>query len=82
MSRTLSDRWVPCNGCLSEDAQPFLHAPWGSRCTDPYGTGGRDRAIMHPLRNDTGGDDVPTYEYKCGKCGEFEREQRITAPEP
>lgn len=26
---------------------------------------------------------MPTYEYKCGKCGEFEEEQRITdAPLP
>jgi len=24
---------------------------------------------------------VPTYEYLCGKCGEFEKEQRITDPE-
>jgi len=23
---------------------------------------------------------VPTYEYKCGKCGEFEETQRITEP--
>jgi len=23
---------------------------------------------------------VPTYEYKCGKCGEFEETQRITDP--
>ncbi|MGW8286544.1 MAG: FmdB family zinc ribbon protein, partial [Candidatus Deferrimicrobiaceae bacterium] len=27
-----------------------------------------------------GGDDVPTYEYMCAKCGEFEKEQRITDP--
>ncbi|HJX16497.1 MAG TPA: zinc ribbon domain-containing protein [Candidatus Deferrimicrobiaceae bacterium] len=36
---------------------------------------------MLPLRNETGEDDVPTYEYKCEKCGEFEKEQRITDPE-
>jgi putative FmdB family regulatory protein len=23
---------------------------------------------------------VPTYEYKCGKCGEFETTQKISAP--
>jgi putative FmdB family regulatory protein len=23
---------------------------------------------------------LPTYEYKCGECGEFEKEQRITDP--
>ena len=23
---------------------------------------------------------MPTYEYKCGKCGEFEETQRITEP--
>ena len=36
---------------------------------------------MPLLRNETGEDDVPTYEYKCEKCGEFEKEQRITDPE-
>ncbi len=23
---------------------------------------------------------VPTYEYKCGKCGEFEKIQKVSAP--
>jgi putative FmdB family regulatory protein len=36
---------------------------------------------MRRLSNETGGADVPTYEYKCEKCGEFEKEQRITDPE-
>jgi putative FmdB family regulatory protein len=39
------------------------------------------RAVIRRLWNETGGDDVPTYEYKYEKCGEFEKDQRITDPE-
>ena len=53
----------------------------GHSAVDAGGSGGGNRAIMPPLRNETGEDDVPTYEYKGEKCGEFEKEQRITDPE-
>jgi putative FmdB family regulatory protein len=41
------------------------------------GVGSCDNA---PVAEEREGDDVPTYEYKCGKCGEFEKDQRITDP--